>query len=108
MSFTGSMQVTSVLGNAGAALMCDSPCSRLRDGISFYSRMPSGAISSLAYGQTPSLHRYRKALRSRMQNPDAKIVRMTQATIDTLTITRPDDWHLHVRNGAVVAAIVPH
>ncbi len=27
---------------------------------------------------------------------------------DTLTITRPDDWHLHVRDGAALAAVVPH
>jgi dihydroorotase len=25
-----------------------------------------------------------------------------------LTITRPDDWHLHVRDGAAMAAVVPH
>ena len=28
--------------------------------------------------------------------------------MDTLTITRPDDWHLHVRDGAALAAVVPH
>jgi dihydroorotase len=27
--------------------------------------------------------------------------------VDTLTITRPDDWHLHVRDGAALAAVVP-
>ncbi|QTD46024.1 dihydroorotase [Ottowia testudinis] len=26
----------------------------------------------------------------------------------TLTITRPDDWHLHVRDGAALACVVPH
>ena len=26
----------------------------------------------------------------------------------TLTFTRPDDWHLHVRDGAALAAVVPH
>jgi dihydroorotase len=26
----------------------------------------------------------------------------------TLTITRPDDWHLHVRDGDALAAVVPH
>ncbi len=26
----------------------------------------------------------------------------------TLTITRPDDWHLHVRDGAAMACVVPH
>jgi dihydroorotase len=25
-----------------------------------------------------------------------------------LTITRPDDWHLHVRDGAAMAAVLPH
>ncbi|HKX43280.1 MAG TPA: dihydroorotase [Burkholderiaceae bacterium] len=26
---------------------------------------------------------------------------------DTLSLTRPDDWHLHVRDGAALAAVVP-
>ncbi len=26
---------------------------------------------------------------------------------DTLTITRPDDWHLHLRDGAALAAVLP-
>lgn len=26
----------------------------------------------------------------------------------TLTITRPDDWHLHLRNGAVLKTVLPH
>ncbi|HWI12444.1 MAG TPA: amidohydrolase family protein, partial [Burkholderiaceae bacterium] len=26
---------------------------------------------------------------------------------DEITITRPDDWHLHVRDGAALAAVVP-
>jgi len=30
------------------------------------------------------------------------------ATPHTLTITRPDDWHLHVRDGAALATVVPH
>ena len=25
-----------------------------------------------------------------------------------ITITRPDDWHLHVRDGAALEAVVPH
>ncbi|MEK8045332.1 dihydroorotase [Ideonella margarita] len=28
--------------------------------------------------------------------------------ITSLTLTRPDDWHLHVRDGAALAAVVPH
>lgn len=30
------------------------------------------------------------------------------APIDTLTITRPDDWHLHVRDGDAMRTVVPH
>ncbi|MBW8463722.1 MAG: dihydroorotase, partial [Acidovorax sp.] len=26
----------------------------------------------------------------------------------TLTITRPDDWHLHVRDGEPLHTVVPH
>lgn len=36
---------------------------------------------------------------------------MTAATstpIDTLSITRPDDWHLHVRDGEALHTVVPH
>jgi dihydroorotase len=28
--------------------------------------------------------------------------------MDTLTLTRPDDWHLHVRDGDALATVVPH
>ena len=28
--------------------------------------------------------------------------------MDTLTLTRPDDWHLHVRDDAAMRAVVPH
>ena len=28
--------------------------------------------------------------------------------IDTLTLARPDDWHLHVRDGDVLHTVVPH
>ncbi|MBV5299406.1 MAG: dihydroorotase [Rhodoferax sp.] len=28
--------------------------------------------------------------------------------INTLTLTRPDDWHLHLRDGAALATVVPH
>jgi dihydroorotase len=30
------------------------------------------------------------------------------AVQDTLTLTRPDDWHLHVRDGAPLHTVVPH
>jgi dihydroorotase len=29
-------------------------------------------------------------------------------TPQTLTITRPDDWHLHLRDGAALASVLPH
>ncbi|MES2977128.1 MAG: dihydroorotase [Pseudomonadota bacterium] len=28
--------------------------------------------------------------------------------IDTLTLTRPDDWHVHLRDGDALATVVPH
>jgi dihydroorotase len=28
--------------------------------------------------------------------------------IQTLTLRRPDDWHLHLRDGAMMAAVLPH
>jgi hypothetical protein len=28
-------------------------------------------------------------------------------TLTSLTLARPDDWHLHVRDGAALAAVVP-
>ena len=32
----------------------------------------------------------------------------SSAPLTTLTLTRPDDWHLHVRDGAALASVVPH
>ncbi|MFM2067725.1 MAG: hypothetical protein RLZZ584_2634 [Pseudomonadota bacterium] len=32
----------------------------------------------------------------------------SSTTTDTLRITRPDDWHLHLRDGAALAAVLPH
>ena len=29
-------------------------------------------------------------------------------TPDSITIVRPDDWHLHVRDGAAMASVLPH
>jgi dihydroorotase len=29
-------------------------------------------------------------------------------TPDTITIRRPDDWHVHLRDGALLAGVVPH
>src|SRR6516162_5506670 len=28
--------------------------------------------------------------------------------IDTITLRRPDDWHVHLRDGAMLAAVVPY
>ena len=33
---------------------------------------------------------------------------MTFAAPSSLTLTRPDDWHLHVRDGAALSTVVPH
>jgi dihydroorotase len=33
---------------------------------------------------------------------------MTTPLTSTLTLTRPDDWHLHVRDGAALNTVVPH
>ena len=31
---------------------------------------------------------------------------MPASTVDTMTIRRPDDWHLHLRDGAMLASVV--
>lgn len=33
---------------------------------------------------------------------------MTIASPDTLTLTQPDDWHVHVRDGAMLRAVIGH
>ncbi|WP_321913182.1 dihydroorotase [Paraburkholderia sp. J11-2] len=33
---------------------------------------------------------------------------MNASSLTTLTLARPDDWHLHVRDGAMLAAVLPH
>jgi dihydroorotase len=33
---------------------------------------------------------------------------MTQTSLNTVTLTRPDDWHLHVRDGEALKTVVPH
>ena len=33
---------------------------------------------------------------------------MTSTQTNTLTLTRPDDWHLHVRDGEALRTVVPH
>jgi dihydroorotase len=37
-------------------------------------------------------------------NPGARIRAMA---LDEITLTRPDDWHLHLRDGAALAAVLP-
>jgi dihydroorotase len=32
----------------------------------------------------------------------------SSARINTITITRPDDWHVHLRDEAVMASVLPH
>ncbi len=32
----------------------------------------------------------------------------TSNPVDRITLTRPDDWHLHLRDGAALATVVPH
>ncbi|HYM47499.1 MAG TPA: dihydroorotase, partial [Burkholderiaceae bacterium] len=29
-------------------------------------------------------------------------------SLDSLTIARPDDWHLHLRDGAAMVSVLPH
>lgn len=33
---------------------------------------------------------------------------MTSSALPTLTITRPDDWHLHLRDGDALTTVLPH
>ncbi len=37
-----------------------------------------------------------------------KILYMTANLPPTLTLTRPDDWHVHVRDGLMLTTVVPH
>lgn len=32
----------------------------------------------------------------------------SNSPLSSITITRPDDWHLHVRDGATMASVLPH
>src|SRR3954451_21124379 len=32
----------------------------------------------------------------------------TSSRPQSITITRPDDWHLHLRDGAALASVLPH
>ena len=35
-------------------------------------------------------------------------IAMTSPQLNQITITRPDDWHLHVRDGVALNTVVPH
>ncbi len=41
-------------------------------------------------------------------SPSAAPSSAPSPALSTLTITRPDDWHVHLRDGAVLADVVPH
>jgi dihydroorotase len=48
------------------------------------------------------------ALTARQQAPSGAFLRCENRTMmEEISITRPDDWHLHVRDGAALAAVVP-
>ena len=64
-------------------------------------------------------HRSVQASLQRMIRPSGAMLRFAghqlfttfirmNAALDTLTITRPDDWHLHLRDGAVLDSVVGH
>ena len=59
-----------------------------------------------------SKYRTQQAKRLRTASPAAKPYKTSSKTItrmtQELTLTRPDDWHLHVRDGAVLNTVVPH
>ena len=44
----------------------------------------------------------------RHSTESAAMIMTTTTPLNTLTITRPDDWHLHLRDGAALASVLPH
>jgi dihydroorotase len=44
----------------------------------------------------------------RVATPGCENLHMNTSAPTTLTLIRPDDWHLHVRDGAALASVVPH
>src|SRR5215212_1398381 len=58
-----------------------------------------------AFRQTPTA--LNSTSRDGRRSAAAQPMRESPAMPDQLTITRPDDWHLHVRDGAALAAVVP-
>ncbi len=44
---------------------------------------------------------------ARMTESDAVSTALPADSPTSLTLTRPDDWHLHLRDGAVLPDVVP-
>ncbi len=55
--------------------------------------------------QLDSFHRFPACWRIVFPLP---AMTLAHPALNTLTFTRPDDWHLHVRDGAMLAAVLPH
>src|SRR5580692_7450443 len=36
------------------------------------------------------------------------VIKRTQCMAETITIRRPDDWHVHLRDGAMMEAVLPY
>ena len=49
----------------------------------------------------------RKGKMMSIENLTPKAI-MSTSSLHSLTITRPDDWHLHLRDGAALASVLPH
>ena len=60
----------------------------------------------VSFLRPPPLHRVRIHPFSR--RPNTRASAMASSVPQQLTITRPDDWHLHLRDGEVLAAVLPH
>jgi dihydroorotase len=41
-------------------------------------------------------------------SPSSQSATATAGAQSSLTLSRPDDWHLHLRDGAMLAAVLPH
>jgi dihydroorotase len=55
-----------------------------------------------------SFHAFAHIAMQADQSSSAAPTSASTAGTRTVTLTRPDDWHLHVRDGALLAAVVPH
>src|SRR5881398_1025112 len=61
-----------------------------------------------AHHLTPDAPRVPKSAPMTSASPVSTSPVFTSPADTTLTITRPDDWHLHVRDGTALASVVPH